>query len=132
MAERAMTRRESQSPAEPERPRETPVFTPRVDIRETEAEVVLVADMPGVDETSVSIDLEGGELTIRGAFVPAAPDGHTLTYREYESGDYERSFTLGNTINRSGIAATVRDGVLRLTLPKAEEAQPRRITVQAG
>lgn len=132
MAETAVAKTESQTPATAERAQEAPVFTPRVDIRETETDVLLVADMPGVDETSVSIDLEGSELTIRGRFVPTAPDGYSLTYQEYGSGDYERSFTLGETIDRSGIRAVVRDGVLRLTLPKAKEAQPKRITVKAG
>jgi HSP20 family molecular chaperone IbpA len=127
-----MTKSESQTPAKAERAQQTPVFTPRVDIRETETEVVLVADMPGVDENSVSIDLEGSELAIRGTFVPKAPDGYSLTYQEYASGDYERSFTLGDTIDRDGIKAVVKDGVLRLTLPKAKEAQPKRIAVKAG
>jgi HSP20 family molecular chaperone IbpA len=127
-----MTKRESQTPTEAERAQQTPVFTPRVDIRETETEVVLVADMPGVDESSVNIDLEGSELAVRGTFVPKAPDGYALTYQEYASGNYERSFTLGDTIDRDGIKAVVRDGVLRLTLPKAKEAQPKRIAVKAG
>jgi len=132
MAKTALAKRESQTPATAERAEQTPLFVPQVDIRETETEVVLVADMPGVDESSVSLDLEGSELAIRGKFVPKAPEGYSLTYQEYESGDYERSFTLGDTIDRDGIKAVVRDGVLRLTLPKAKEAQPRRIAVKAG
>jgi HSP20 family molecular chaperone IbpA len=88
--------------------------------------------MPGVDETSVKIDLEGSELTIRGTFALEPPAGYSLTYQEYGSGDYERSFTLGDTIDREGIQAVVKDGVLRLTLPKAKEAQPKRIAVNAG
>ena len=132
MSDTAVTKRNSQTPAEVERAKETPLFTPRVDIRETETDVVLIADMPGVDESSVSIDLEGSELAVRGKFVPKAPEGYSLTYREYGSGDYERTFTLGDTIDRDGIEAVVKDGVLRLTLPKAKEAQPRRIAVKAG
>jgi len=128
----AVTKRESQTPARAERTDETPVYTPRVDIRETETEVLLIADMPGVDETSVSIDLEGSELAIRGKFVPKTPDGYSLSYQEYGSGDYERTFTLGDIIDRAEIKAVVKDGVLRLTLPKAKEAQPKRIAVQAG
>lgn len=132
MAETAMTKRASRSPAATERTQEGPVFTPRVDIRETEAEVLLVADMPGVDETSVTIDLEGSELTVRGRFTPKAPERYSLTYQEYGSGDYERSFTIGEAIDRENIQAVVKDGVLRLSLPKAKEAQPRRIAVTAG
>jgi len=132
MSQTAMTKRESQAPVPSERAPQTTVYTPRVDIRETDAEVLLVADMPGVDEGSVHIDLEGSELTIRGKAVPKAPEGFSLTYGEYESGDYERAFTLADTIDREGIRATVRDGVLRLTLPKAKEAQARRIPVTSG
>lgn len=132
MADTAVTKSESQTPARSERAAQTPVYTPRVDIRESETAVLVVADMPGVDEGSVSIDLEGSELTIRGTFVPTPPEGYALTYQEYASGDYERSFTLGDTIDRDGIEAVVKDGVLRLTLPKAKEAQPRRIEVKAG
>ena len=132
MAESAMCKRESQTPARTERAQQTPVFTPRVDIREMESGLILVADMPGVDESSVTIDLEGSELTIRGTFVPKAPEGYTLTYQEYASGDYERAFTLGDTIDRDHIKAMVKDGILRLTLPKVKEVQPRRIAVNAG
>lgn len=132
MAENAMTKRATDAPARAERTEQTPVFVPRVDIHESETQVVLVADMPGVDENSVKIDLNGSELTISGRFVPTPPEGYTLSYREYGSGNYERSFTLGDTINRDNIEAVVKDGVLRLTLPKAKEAQPRRIQVAAG
>jgi len=132
MTENAVTKHEQQTPASAERARQTPIFVPRVDIRENEADVVLVADLPGIDETSVSIDLEGSELTLRGSFLPKAPEGFSLIYQEYQSGDYERTFTLGETIDRERIRAVVKDGVLRLTLPKAKAAQPRRIAVQAG
>lgn len=132
MAGTALSKSKSQAPVQTERAQQTPVFTPRVDIRETETALILVADMLGIDESSVTIDLEGSELTIRGTFVPKAPEGYQLTYQEYMSGDYERSFTLGDTIDREHIKAVVKDGMLRLTLPKAKAAQPRRIAVQAG
>jgi len=132
MADTALTKRKAETPEKTERTRDKALFVPRVDIRETDTEVTVVADMPGVDETSVTVDLEGSELTIRGAFVPEVPEGYSLTYQEYETGDYERSFTLGETIDRGGIKAAVRDGVLRLVLPKAKETQPKRIAVKAG
>jgi len=132
MAESAMCKRESQTPTRTERAQQAPVFTPRVDIREMENGLILVADMPGVDESSVTIDLEGSELTIRGTFVPKAPEGYTLKYQEYASGDYERAFTLGDTIDRDHIKAVVKDGILRLMLPKVKEVQPKRIAVNAG
>jgi HSP20 family molecular chaperone IbpA len=132
MSDTAMTKRETQAPAAGERIRQAAPFAPRVDIRETEAEVVLVADLPGVDENTVHIDLEGSELTLRGTFAPKTPEGYSLTYQEYQSGDYERTFTLADTIDRDGIRAVVKDGVLRLTLPKAQAVQARRIPVTTG
>ncbi len=132
MAGSALCKRESETPARTERAQQNIVFKPRVDIRDTETGLLLVADMPGVDESSVTIDLEGSELTIRGAFVPKTPEGYTLSYQEYACGDYERAFTLGDTIDRDQIKAVVKDGILRLTLPKVKEVQPRRITVNAG
>ena len=129
MAETALTKHGTAPVA---RAHQNPVFTPRVDVRETETAVILVADMPGVDETSVTIGLDGSELAIRGAVAPEAPDGSALTYQEYGTGDYVRTFTLGDTIDRNGIEAVVKDGVLRLTLPKVRDAQPRRIAVATG
>lgn len=111
---------------------ELPLVLPEVDILENETEFRLIADMPGVDEKHVDIDVDKNVLTIRGRFVPQPPAGFTLNYQEYSSGHYERSFTLGNTIDRDAIKATVSNGTLRLTLPKAKEAHPRRIPVTAG
>ena len=132
MAKLDVTKREAETPAATAGTQDIPVFSPRVDVSETTEAVILVADMPGVDETSVSVDLDKNVLTVAGRFGLHTPEGYTLMYQEYGSGNYERSFTLGNEIDRSGIEAKVKDGVLRLTLPKAQEAQPRRITVMAG
>jgi len=132
MAKQEMTTRQATSPATVEREPQAAVFVPRVDIVESEKELVLIADMPGVDETSVSVNLEGSVLTVTGKTGNEVPAGHSLTYQEYTTGDYERSFTLGETIDREGIKAAVKAGVLQLTLPKAKAAQPRRIPVQVG
>ena len=112
MTTQAVDKPTASVPTVPERPRETPVFVPPVDIKESEAAVTLVADMPGVDEKNVHVDLDKNVLTIRGTFADRAPNvGCSLTYQEYRSGDYERSFTLGDTIDRAGIRATAKDGV---------------------
>lgn len=132
MTDKAITKKQADTPVKSVRPEPELVFVPRVDIRETEREVVLLADMPGVDEQSVDIELERNHLALHGTFLPSMPDGYSLTYQEYDTGSFERAFTLGNTIDRDGIKAVVKDGVLRLTLPKAMEAQPKRITVKAG
>ncbi len=103
-----------------ERTRSRPAFVPRVDIYETNDAIVLTADMPGVGPESVDITLEQGMLTINGYVEGERPEGYTLTYAEYSVGDYVRRFTLSNQINQEAIEATVKDGVLRLHLPKVK------------
>ena len=132
MITKAVPKQGTAAPAEVSRLRETPVFVPGVDIRETEVDVTLIADMPGVDEKSIHVALDKNVLTVRGTFVAETPEGCSLAYQEYRNGDYERAFTLGEQIDRVGIEATVKDGVLRLVLPKAKEVQPKRIAVKAG
>lgn len=114
-----------------ERTRSRPAFVPRVDIFETDEAIELVADMPGVDETSVDITLENRVLTVKGYVEPTWPDGYELSYAEYRVGDFERSFTLSDSIDREGIEATAKDGVLRLHLPKAQPVT-KTVTVKAG
>jgi HSP20 family protein len=117
---------------EAERTRDLPAFVPRADIYETDEAIYVVADMPGVDENSLDITLEKGVLTLNGTVDPAAPEGYSLAYAEYRVGDYTRSFSLSNEIDQEAIEATLKDGVLRLTLHKLTEAQTRRIAVKAG
>ena len=94
--------------------------------------ILVVANMPGVDESSVDITLEKNLLTIKGYVDAVVPEGYTLAYAEYEVGDYERSFTLSDEIDREHIEAEVKDGVLHLRLPKAEPVMARKIAVKAG
>ncbi len=115
-----------------ERTREGRVFIPRSDIYELDDQIVIVADLPGADEKSVDITLEKNILTINALVDPVVPQGYTLAYGEYETGDYQRSFRLSNEIDRENIQASLKDGVLRLYLPKAKEAQLRKISVKAG
>ena len=114
-----------------ERTRFGKAFVPRVDIYETEDELIAVADMPGVDENSVDITLEKNVLTINGFVETQQPDNYTLAYAEYDTGQYERSFTLTNEIDRDGIEAAVKNGVLRLRLPKIGDAKIKKIAVKA-
>ena len=108
-----------------------PVFIPAVDIFENKEALVLIADMPGVTNDGVEIHLEDSELTIRGR-VTEEEQNLTPVYTEYRSGDYYRSFTLSNVIDQQKIEASMKDGVLKIFLPKAETAKPRQITVEAG
>jgi HSP20 family protein len=115
-----------------ERTRARRAYVPRVDIYETDNAIVLLTDMPGVDQNSVDITLEKNVLTINGVVNMVAPDNYSLSYAEYETGDYDRSFTISDEIDREKIEATVKNGVLRLYLPKAGPAKTRKITVKGS
>src|SRR3954465_15443990 len=112
-------KQEIQTPQGVERTRTGKVYTPVVDIYETKNSVVVVADLPGVDENSLDVSLEKGTLTIYGHVEPQLPAGYSLAYAEYGIGDFQRSFSISNAIDWEHIEGTVKNGVLRLTLPKA-------------
>jgi HSP20 family molecular chaperone IbpA len=114
-----------------ERTRSRPAFVPRVDISETDEAIHLTADMPGVDESSVEVTLENRVLTVTGYVEPEWPEGHQLAYAEYRIGDFERTFSVTDAIDQEAIEATVRDGVLRLVMPKAKPVTTQ-ISVKAG
>lgn len=95
------------------------VYSPKVDIFETDTEIRVLADMPGVGEEDVDVTLEKNILTIRGEVDPDPMEGCVLAYAEYGIGDYERAFTLSDEVDREKISASVKDGVLTIVLPKA-------------
>lgn len=109
-----------------------PVYIPAADIYESEHDITVLADMPGVNDKNVDITLEDDVLTLVGHQNDEAPDNMELLYRGYRPGIYRRAFTLGVAIDRGKIDAKIKDGVLTLTLPKAEEAKPRKIMVNTG
>lgn len=115
-----------------ERTRASRVYIPRVDIYSEDDAFVILVEMPGVDENSLDINLEKRVLTISGYVTAEEPEGYELTYSEYSVGDYQRSFTLPDEIDSENIEATVSNGVLRMTLRKAPEAQAKKIAVRAG
>ena len=108
------------------------VFSPAVDIFETDREITLLADMPGVDADGVNIDLQNGVLTLSGDPKPWEGPDESDVLVEFEIGRYSRQFSLSDAIDQEKINAKLEDGVLRLTLPKAVKAVPRQITVTAG
>jgi HSP20 family protein len=124
-------KKEAQAPERVERTWAKRSYSPQVDIVERKEDIVVVADMPGVDEKSVDINLEKNVLSIYGRVSDDAVQNHSPVYAEYGVGDYERVFTLSDEIDREKIEATVKDGVLRIVLPKAEKAKSRKITVRA-
>jgi len=113
------------STARPERAART--TSPRVDIYETEKAFVLLADMPGVGAGGLDVVTEGDELIIHGRVErPASPPD----YQEFELGDYHRAFALTEDLDTGGISATLRDGVLRVEIPKSPGVQPKKIPVR--
>ncbi len=113
-----------------ERIRDRRVYVPRADIYETNEEITLLADIAGSDEKSIDITLEKNVLTINAFVEPQSFNGYSLSFHEYNSGDYQRVFTLSDEIDREKIEATVKDGVLKLVLPKAGPARTHKISVK--
>jgi HSP20 family protein len=122
----------TQNTAVTERIRNVKTFVPRVDIYETKDALFLIADMPGVDEKTVDVELEKNILTISGHVENGKIKDYSLVFSEYEVGDYERTFTLSDEIDRDKIKATVQQGILRLELPKAEKVKPKKIAINAA
>jgi HSP20 family protein len=106
------------------------VFLPAVDIYETAEAIVVLADMPGVPAEKVSIDVKEGQLTLSGEIAPPQGAQEHLLVREYDTGNFLREFTLGQMVDSSRIEAAMKDGVLRLTLPKVEKPKPRKIEIK--
>jgi HSP20 family protein len=107
-------------------------YVPDVNIYEFEDSLKLWADMPGVKDKDVDVTLKDGMLTLAGKVSTELYNGLRPLYTEYNIGNYYREFVLNEDIDESKIRATMRNGVLELTLPKKEHAKPRRIEVQAG
>jgi HSP20 family protein len=115
-----------------EQTRPGPTFTPAVDIFETDQEITVLADMPGVKAKDLAIDLRENTLTLSGEVESPEGEKEQDVLREYRTGDYYRQFTLSEGIDQSKIEAALKDGVLRLRLPKVEAAAPPTIPVKAG
>jgi HSP20 family molecular chaperone IbpA len=115
-----------------ERTRECRCFIPRADIYEIGDDIVLELDMPGINENAIEITLEKNILNVKGYAQVDDPGDYSLAHAEYEIGDYERNFRVSDAVARDKIDALYKDGVLRLTLPKAEQAKARKIAVKVS
>jgi HSP20 family molecular chaperone IbpA len=104
-------------------------FLPSTDIFETDHALTVVLEMPGVDKNGVDVRVENDILTIEGRIDFSKYAGLQPVYTEYNIGNYTRSFQLPSQIEQEGISADLNDGVMRLVLPKAEKAKPRKINV---
>ncbi len=131
MAEKELQPKEKETaPVKSEATRPGNVFLPAVDIYETEEAIVVLADMPGVPSDKVTIDVKESQLTISGEITPPLGDQEHLLVQEYDTGNFLREFTLGQLVDQNRIEAAMKDGVLRLTLPKVEKAKPRKIEIK--
>jgi HSP20 family molecular chaperone IbpA len=104
-------------------------YIPTTDIYEMDESLTVVMEMPGVDKQNINIELEDDTLRVEGRIDFGHYRNMEPVYTEYNVGHYARSFTLSGRINREAISAQLDDGVLTLTLPKAKEAMPRRISI---
>lgn len=125
MATAANVATRTQSPAAA--PRAARTSTPWVDIYESDRTFVLIADVPGVAPEGLEIVAESGSLNIHGRVLPSQA---TQLYSEFDLGDYHREFMLTEDLDTDKIAATLRDGVLRMEIPKSPQVQPRKIPVR--
>ena len=109
----------------------TPVraFVPVTDIFETPQALTVVLEMPGVDRNSIEASVENDVVTIEGRIDFAKYEGMQPVYTEYNVGHYARSFQISNKIDQGKISAEMKDGVVTLVLPKAEQAKQRKIQV---
>jgi len=123
--------RNGNTAAHPETTRSTRFFAPRVDIFETESELLLLADLPGVDPQAIDLRYERGELILRGKVAPA-PDRGAPIVEEYESGDFYRVFQIHESIDATRIEAENKNGVLTVHLPKQESVKPKQVQVRAS
>ena len=130
--DQAIQKQENRGNEAVEKIRDQRTFIPRTDIYERENDYVLIAEMPGVSYDTVEIDFDNQELTITGHVKETPIEGHSLFRSEYEVGDYQRSFRFPDDIDVYKIDAKMANGILRLTLPKTEQAKPKKITVKAG
>ncbi len=121
-----------QNPGAGETTRGAPVIRPATDIYETDTHLVLTIEMPGVDVESTGVTLDNQELSISAAARLDSPTGYTLTHEEFSEAHYARAFTLSDAVDGDSITASMKDGILKLTLAKARHAATRRIAVKAG
>jgi HSP20 family protein len=104
-------------------------FVPTTDIFETKDALTMVMEVPGVDKEAVDISVENQVLKVKAKIDPSKYEGMEPLYTEYNVGHFARSFTLSNKIDQQQISAKLEDGILTLTLNKAKEAMPRKISI---
>lgn len=114
----------------PERHREIPAVTPLVDIYENDDEILLRVDMPGVDKKDITVNIDNGQLVLGG--MRKVDTIGSVQWEEFGDVEFERAFSVPQTIDTEKVVAELKDGVLCLHLPKSEKAKPRQVEIQAG
>lgn len=138
MSNQLQTGRQDQQPqtqgsSEPrQQDRDQPFVVPPVDVFENESGITLLADLPGVSKDRLGVRVDGDNLMIEASATTVEPSRMELIYGEAQYASYRRQFTLSRELDASRVEASLKDGVLKLTIPKLEEAKPRRIEVRAG
>ncbi len=131
---KAVTKSENKKPEKTEYAGERTVqgkyYVPKTDIAETEKNLVVTMDVPGVQKENVNITLENNNLEVDAKIDFSPYEKLDPVYTEYNVGHYTRNFTVSNTIDTKNIDANLSDGVLTLTLPKAPEALPKKIEIR--
>lgn len=112
--------------------RDQRALLPPVDVIEDASGITVYADLPGVSRERLDLRVEGDMLTIEGELALALPTDMQASHAEIEQARYRRSFALSEELDAEQIRAELSQGLLRLRIPKAEHARPRRIAVAAG
>ena len=105
-------------------------MTPLVDIYENNDEILLHAEMPGVQKKDISVNIDNGSLTLSG--VRSLPQDGVAGWAEFGDVEYQRAFSVPQTIDVNKVKAELKDGILALHLPKSEAAKPHQIEIKAG
>jgi HSP20 family protein len=108
------------------------LWGPAVDIAEDANEVTVSMDVPGVDLGAIDVQLTGDHLTVRGERKATRQEGQNYVHLERPHGAFQRSFTIGVAVQPDRVSASYRDGVLTITLPKAETVKPRKVQIQSA
>jgi HSP20 family molecular chaperone IbpA len=112
--------------------RDAKYMVPRVDVIEDAGGITLLADLPGVKKDALDVKVEGTSLTLEGPIALDTPPGLDAVFAEVRASRYRRAFTLSSELDTAAIDAQLKDGVLRLRIPKVAQAQPRRIEVRVS
>ena len=111
---------------------DTPAIQPRIDVFEDATSITLLADIPGANSESLELKVEGNHLTLEASVATRMPSELESTYAEIRVPHYRHAFELSRELDTERIDAVLKDGVLKLQIPKLAQAQPKRIAIQHG